>query len=112
MITIVDYILCYRQWYDVNKSSFYSGPYFVPRDGPMARWGVTRADGLPWLEAPPAAAFAQHAGRAYNADAFGPEVPCVCLRIPTGGAVDGMLHTATTLLVTVGLLYFVYERLQ
>ena len=33
----------------------------------------------------PAAAFAQHAGRAYNADAFGPEVPCVCLRIPTGG---------------------------
>ena len=28
----------------------------------------------------PAAAFAQHAGRAYNADAFGPEVPCVCLR--------------------------------
>lgn len=34
------------------------------------------------------------------------------LRIPTGGAVDGMLHTATTLLVTVGLLYFVYERLQ
>ncbi len=33
----------------------------------------------------PAAAFAQHAGRAYNADAFGPDVPCVCLRIPTGG---------------------------
>ena len=33
----------------------------------------------------PAAAFAEHAGRAYNADAFGPDVPCVCLRIPTGG---------------------------
>ncbi len=25
----------------------------------MAQWGVTARDGLPWLEAPPAAAFAQ-----------------------------------------------------
>ena len=33
----------------------------------------------------PAAAFAEHAGCAYNADAFGTHVPCVCLRIPTGG---------------------------
>ncbi len=34
------------------------------------------------------------------------------LRIPTGGTVDGMLHTATTLVVTVGLLYLVYERFR
>ena len=32
----------------------------------------------------PALAFAEHVGRPYNADPFG-EVPCVCLRIPTGG---------------------------
>ena len=31
-----------------------------------------------------AAAFAEHAGRAWNPEPFG-EVPCVCLRIPTGG---------------------------
>ncbi|MEO7954692.1 MAG: DEAD/DEAH box helicase family protein, partial [Polaromonas sp.] len=32
----------------------------------------------------PALAFGELVGRSYNADAFG-EVPCVCLRIPTGG---------------------------
>ncbi|MEO5607487.1 MAG: DEAD/DEAH box helicase family protein, partial [Polaromonas sp.] len=32
----------------------------------------------------PALAFRELAGRPYNPDAFG-EVPCVCLRIPTGG---------------------------
>ena len=32
----------------------------------------------------PALAFRELVGRSYNADAFG-EVPCVCLRIPTGG---------------------------
>ena len=30
-------------------------------------------------------AFGELAGRAYNPDPFGPDVPCVCLRIPTGG---------------------------
>ena len=46
----------------------------------------------------PAAAFAEHAGRAYNADAFGPEVPCVCLRIPTGGGKTVMAAHAVPLL--------------
>ncbi len=30
-------------------------------------------------------AFGELAGRPYNADAFGANMPCVCLRIPTGG---------------------------
>ena len=30
-------------------------------------------------------AFGEVAGRPYNTDPFGPDVPCVCLRIPTGG---------------------------
>ncbi|QTD45225.1 DEAD/DEAH box helicase [Ottowia testudinis] len=30
-------------------------------------------------------AFGELAGRPYNPDPFGPDVPCVCLRIPTGG---------------------------
>lgn len=46
----------------------------------------------------PAAAFAQHAGRAYNADAFGPNVPCVCLRIPTGGGKTVLAAHAVPLL--------------
>ncbi len=46
----------------------------------------------------PAAAFAEHAGRAYNADAFGPEVPCVCLRIPTGGGKTVLAAHAVPLL--------------
>jgi type III restriction enzyme len=46
----------------------------------------------------PAAAFAQHAGRAYNADAFGPDVPCVCLRIPTGGGKTVLAAHAVPLL--------------
>ncbi|MGP1630060.1 MAG: hypothetical protein ACTS5V_08995 [Giesbergeria sp.] len=33
----------------------------------------------------PALAFAEQAGCPYNPDAFGAELPCVCLRIPTGG---------------------------
>ena len=48
----------------------------------------------------PAAAFAQHAGRAYNADAFGPDVPCVCLRIPTGGGKTVLAAHAVPLLAT------------
>ena len=32
-----------------------------------------------------APAFAALAGQPYNADAFGTQLPCVCLRIPTGG---------------------------
>lgn len=46
----------------------------------------------------PAAAFAEHAGRAYNADAFGPDVPCVCLRIPTGGGKTVLAAHAVPLL--------------
>ena len=33
----------------------------------------------------PVLAFGELAGRPYNADAFGAQVPCVCLRIPAGG---------------------------
>ncbi len=46
----------------------------------------------------PALAFAEHAGRAYNADAFGPDVPCVCLRIPTGGGKTVLAAHAVPLL--------------
>ena len=45
----------------------------------------------------PALGFRALTGRAYNADAFG-EVPCVCLRIPTGGGKTVMAAHAVPLL--------------
>ena len=57
---------CYRLWPEAETKAL------VPHDAPeirvadlaplvldMAQWGVTSIDGLPWLEAPPAAPFAQ-----------------------------------------------------
>ena len=57
---------CYRLWPEAEHKAL------SPHDEPetrvadlaqlaleMAHWGVAAADGLPWLEAPPAAAFAQ-----------------------------------------------------
>ena len=49
----------------------------------------------------PALAFGALAGRAYNADAFGAQVPCVCLRIPTGGGKTVMAAHAVPLLAQV-----------
>ncbi|MFZ3123969.1 MAG: hypothetical protein WA129_02385, partial [Acidovorax sp.] len=46
----------------------------------------------------PALAFRELAGRPYNADAFGPQVPCVCLRIPTGGGKTVLAAHAVPLL--------------
>ncbi len=43
-------------------------------------------------------AFGELAGRPYNADAFGPDLPCVCLRIPTGGGKTVMAAHAVPLL--------------
>jgi membrane-bound metal-dependent hydrolase YbcI (DUF457 family) len=34
------------------------------------------------------------------------------MRVATGGHVDGLIHTATSLIVTLGLLYLVYERIR
>jgi membrane-bound metal-dependent hydrolase YbcI (DUF457 family) len=34
------------------------------------------------------------------------------LRIPTGGHIDGLMHQITSLVVTLGLLYLVYERVR
>jgi len=34
------------------------------------------------------------------------------LRIPTGGRIDGLVHRVTSLVVTLGLLYLVYERFK
>jgi membrane-bound metal-dependent hydrolase YbcI (DUF457 family) len=34
------------------------------------------------------------------------------MRVATGGHVDGLVHTATSLIVTLGLLYLVYERIR
>jgi membrane-bound metal-dependent hydrolase YbcI (DUF457 family) len=34
------------------------------------------------------------------------------MRVTTGGHVDGLIHTATSLIVTLGLLYLVYERVR
>ena len=45
----------------------------------------------------PALAFGELAGRSYKADAFG-EVPCLCLRIPTGGGKTVMAAHAVPLL--------------
>ena len=45
-----------------------------------------------------ALAFGALAGRAYNAEAFGAQVPCVCLRIPTGGGKTVMAAHAVPLL--------------
>ena len=45
----------------------------------------------------PALAFHELSGRTYNADPFG-EVPCVCLRIPTGGGKTLMAAHAVPLL--------------
>ncbi len=45
----------------------------------------------------PALAFGELAGRPYNPDPFG-EVPCVCLRIPTGGGKTVMAAHAVPLL--------------
>ena len=46
----------------------------------------------------PALAFGALAGRPYNPDAFGAAVPCVCLRIPTGGGKTVMAAHAVPLL--------------
>ncbi len=46
----------------------------------------------------PAMAFVELVGHSYNADAFGREVPCVCLRIPTGGGKTVMAAHAVPLL--------------
>ncbi len=46
----------------------------------------------------PAPAFGELAGRPYNADAFGAQMPCVCLRIPTGGGKTVMAAHAVPLL--------------
>ena len=46
----------------------------------------------------PVLAFAEQAGRPYNADAFGTELPCVCLRIPTGGGKTVLAAHAVPLL--------------
>ena len=46
----------------------------------------------------PALAFGELAGRPYNAEAFGAQVPCVCLRIPTGGGKTVMAAHAVPLL--------------
>ncbi len=34
------------------------------------------------------------------------------MRVVTGGRIDGLLHTVTSLIVTLGLLYLVYERIR
>jgi len=34
------------------------------------------------------------------------------MRVTTGGHIDGLVHTITSLIVTLGLLYLVYERLR
>lgn len=46
----------------------------------------------------PALAFAEQAGHPYNPDAFGAELPCVCLRIPTGGGKTVLAAHAVPLL--------------
>ena len=46
----------------------------------------------------PALAFGALAGRPYNAEAFGAQVPCVCLRIPTGGGKTVLAAHAVPLL--------------
>ena len=46
----------------------------------------------------PGPAFAAQAGRAYNPAAFGSQLPCVCLRIPTGGGKTVMAAHAVPLL--------------
>lgn len=46
----------------------------------------------------PAQAFGALVGRPNRADAFGPDVPCVCLRIPTGGGKTVMAAHAVPLL--------------
>jgi type III restriction enzyme len=45
----------------------------------------------------PARAFGELAGRPYNPEPFG-EVPCVCLRIPTGGGKTVLAAHAVPLL--------------
>ena len=46
----------------------------------------------------PALAFGELAGQPYNAEAFGAQVPCVCLRIPTGGGKTVLAAHAVPLL--------------
>ena len=46
----------------------------------------------------PASAFAELAGRPYRAGVFGDAVPCVCLRIPTGGGKTVLAAHAVPLL--------------
>jgi ATP-dependent helicase HrpB len=57
---------CYRLWPEVETKALaaHDEPEIRVADLAglvldMARWGVTRPDGLPWFEVPPAAAFAQ-----------------------------------------------------
>lgn len=45
-----------------------------------------------------AGAFAELAGRPYHAEPFGPDLPCVCLRIPTGGGKTVLAAHAVPLL--------------
>ena len=46
----------------------------------------------------PASAFAAQAGRPWQGEAFGAELPCVCLRLPTGGGKTVLAAHALTLL--------------
>lgn len=57
---------CYRLWPEAETKALaaHDAPEIrvadlAPLALDMAQWGVTARDGLPWLEAPPAAAFAQ-----------------------------------------------------
>lgn len=57
---------CYRLWPEAEHKALaaHDEPEIriadlAPLALEMANWGVTKADGLPWLEPPPAAAFAQ-----------------------------------------------------
>ena len=63
----------------------------------QAALDVLRAFARSALLKGPALAFGEHVGRAYNPDAFG-EVPCVCLRIPTGGGKTLMAAHAVNVL--------------
>lgn len=46
----------------------------------------------------PASAFSEQAGRPWHAGAFGDDLPCVCLRIPTGGGKTVLAAHAVPLL--------------
>ncbi|HEV2110464.1 MAG TPA: ATP-dependent helicase HrpB, partial [Gammaproteobacteria bacterium] len=56
--------VCYRLWRESEQLAPASTPEILAADLAelvleLARWGVSRADGLRWLDAPPAAAYSQ-----------------------------------------------------